>query len=1481
MRDRQDLPRAQLEPPPPVPVYFRYLALSNLERVGLRVVRTYVGSFRIWAAVPNGSGTLQDYFLLTALNEAQQMSTSSSEGTVPVAIIPLKTIQEMQQEGDALYAQEQPARANVAHTLLPPISHETGVVVDTGASVNLYKSTDGLVGYVRARTRPLSIQSASGHTISSDEVGSVPGLGVVAITSAVSDNLLSVIQLCRNSLEATVTFQGNEGTISHPNLPEALVVRQVDEQYTLSQVDFVALQAALAGESRHARAFTASVNVHPDRTATVLNMDSLSLSANSADVTDGAEQTETQNEDAGPEDPFEAAIRAQGDGTRQVLHDTRPAVRLTPEQMSRAREVRQLHMCLGHPSDKVLSDSLTNSVIVGTHLTARDVSNARAALGPCVACVVAKTHHHSHPTSLSDPCVRVGEKVYMDLLPMSKEDGTNDVQVGGYSNMIISVDSYSNFVHVIPACNKKTSELISSMQIILADYTRYGHKVSEVVTDSEVCLTALNTFLGEQGIILSQTQPYLHNRRVERQVQTMYERARALRANSQVLFPDQLTGQLYDAAVYFMNDVSNTKFTTQSPRILFQGVKADMLKRTLLPVGTVVMVPTPENKQQRASMGVTLGPSHLTYGANKYYLISTQRVVKSKDVIVQEYIPDDFPWPVKTGRHQFTAIKRKKGRKSNRKSATNNVTVNSGASQQTRLERVPEASIQLTPAREGGNVVPPPMPLASQPRMVETPVVPQAEVRSEAQLSTEAAQNEALRKYLLAQKDKEKQTKEVNTDEIQVLMNALLEARDNQKTNEFRTNIAEARVRTPENGYDLPATRKSNRKQTATVGGKPNATSQPKKGGKLRKLRTTPSDQSVYEPVRPTQAPVSETPGMRHSDRQALNRMRRNVAKAARRIQKAYKISVKQGLEGEYAQESKEAILGEIQNMLQYRVGHYIRQADIPKDKLGNILQSFMFLKHKTLPDGSYDKTKARMVGNGATQKSHMYDMVSSSTVALASVFMLCNIASHLRAKITTYDIKGAFLHAEFSDEDEVTYIRINKEITALWIEQDPSAAPFVDGRGTLLLELDKFIYGLKQSPLKFQQHLRLALIKLGYTQTGQDECIYMKRDDSDHYSILSTHVDDILQVATHEEFYTELKEGLVKEYGDITTSEEGSAYLGMTIERDPSDRRIVKMSQKGLIDKILERYPKADGDRHKYFSPSGDNLFTTARDTGATTATEVQRREFLSVLMTLMYCARLTRPDILMPVTFLASRAHCATTQDIEHLLRIVRYLGETRDLCMHLNCDSLQVRCKCDAAFASHSPEDSCYGHTGYIIGMGSNNSYVHGRSGKQKVASTSSTDAEIIAMCEALKTCYWLRELMRELKFPLQEILLYQDNLSAMTLATEPTTPKRSKHLLTKLTYVRSLVRSGAVRMEHLSTEKMTADVLSKPLHGDPYYMHTGDMMGLQWSKDKYPFPSRKRKLAAEESNQDSGATANQVVVLRRKRRRDFRNQDQTKT
>ena len=396
---------------------------------------------------------------------------------------------------------------------------------------------------------------------------------------------------------------------------------------------------------------------------------------------------------------------------------------------------------------------------------------------------------------------------------------------------------------------------------------------------------------------------------------------------------------------------------------------------------------------------------------------------------------------------------------------------------------------------------------------------------------------------------------------------------------------------------------------------------------------------------------------------------------------KVYRISVKAALKSDRAQETIEAIRNEIINMLNYQVGHYVRWKDIPNHKRKNIIMSFMFIKHKELPDGRYDKTKARLVINGAKQKEHLYDLTHSSTVALTSVFLLMNIATYHKSYMATFDIKGAFLHAKFTPEDEPIYIKIPREIANIWVEMDEFAKEFQDETtGDLLMLLEKFLYGLKQSPRKFQLVLTQVLEDLGYKRMTQDNCLYAKHDGGD-FSILSTHVDDIMQVFTDMKFYQELVEGLTKAFGGVeglTSSPQATSYIGMTIERSPC-MEYIRLSQRGQIDGAIEMFDlesdnMSDGEREsnrvQYRTPCDDTLFEPAVGEQATLLSTTGQTKFLSLLMKLMYIARLTRPDTLMPITYLSTRSNKATIKDFLSLRRVIRYLDNTRGLGIVIHC-------------------------------------------------------------------------------------------------------------------------------------------------------------------------------------------------------------------
>eukprot|EP01039_Chlorochromonas_danica_P012888 gene12888-14853_t len=261
-------------------------------------------------------------------------------------------------------------------------------------------------------------------------------------------------------------------------------------------------------------------------------------------------------------------------------------------------------------------------------------------------------------------------------------------------------------------------------------------------------------------------------------------------------------------------------------------------------------------------------------------------------------------------------------------------------------------------------------------------------------------------------------------------------------------------------------------------------------------------------------------------------------------IDTAFRISIKQALEGDHAEKATLAIKDEINNMLNYKVGYYIKYENIPMEHRQNIIPSFMFIVHKYKPNGTYDKTKARMVGDGSKQNGFMYDMISSTTVSLTSVLLLLNIATLLKAKVVSYDVKGAFLNASFTPEDVPTYMRIRSDVAKLWTEIDPSADDYLNDRGELLMQLDKFIYGLRQSPLKFQQHLKTTLRDIGYKECLNDDCVMLKTEGKD-ISLLSIHVDDILQVSTSPHLTSSLRAALVKTYVHITYHDEVEGYLG------------------------------------------------------------------------------------------------------------------------------------------------------------------------------------------------------------------------------------------------------------------------------------------------------------------------------------------------
>jgi len=137
---------------------------------------------------------------------------------------------------------------------------------------------------------------------------------------------------------------------------------------------------------------------------------------------------------------------------------------------------------------------------------------------------------------------------------------------------------------------------------------------------------------------------------------------------------------------------------------------------------------------------------------------------------------------------------------------------------------------------------------------------------------------------------------------------------------------------------------------------------------------------------------------------------------------------------------------------------------ELSKKDRRSIIYCSVFLKEKYKADGSFDEVKARLVAGGHQQVRTVYgDKLSSPTVTIASVFMIGVIAAAERREVVTLDIPGAYLHAKMPTDCAV-YMRLNKYLSNIMIQLSNHHAKYLNDDGTIVVRLDKALYGCVQS---------------------------------------------------------------------------------------------------------------------------------------------------------------------------------------------------------------------------------------------------------------------------------------------------------------------------------------------------------------------------------------------------------------------------------
>ena len=146
-----------------------------------------------------------------------------------------------------------------------------------------------------------------------------------------------------------------------------------------------------------------------------------------------------------------------------------------------------------------------------------------------------------------------------------------------------------------------------------------------------------------------------------------------------------------------------------------------------------------------------------------------------------------------------------------------------------------------------------------------------------------------------------------------------------------------------------------------------------------------------------------------------------------------------------------------------------------------------------------------------------------------------------------------------------------------------------------------------------------------------------------------------------------------------------------------------------------------------------------------------------------ILWGALRARPDLLPALSYLTCKVTAPDQDDLKKLIRLVSYISGTVELPLILTADTTRVvKWWVDASFAVRKEMRS---QTGATMSMGKGCIYSSSR--KQKLNTTSSTEAELVAADDVMPQIIWTQQFLISQGVKVTHNILHQDNRSAILL------------------------------------------------------------------------------------------------------------------
>lgn len=268
--------------------------------------------------------------------------------------------------------------------------------------------------------------------------------------------------------------------------------------------------------------------------------------------------------------------------------------------------------------------------------------------------------------------------------------------------------------------------------------------------------------------------------------------------------------------------------------------------------------------------------------------------------------------------------------------------------------------------------------------------------------------------------------------------------------------------------------------------------------------------------------------------------------------------------------------------------------------------------------------------------------------------------------------------------------------------------------------------------------------------------------------------------------------------------------YLGISVERN-REKQLTWIGQEAYVRKVIHRF-NMDGGSGMKAEKKCNSPVAAGVDLNVESP-PYDQKEYQQRIGSMMFAMVYTRPDIAFIVGRLSQYMTCPTVVHAQAVKRVLRYLRTTTAMKIQYG--------GCEEGLKGYSDADYGSDKKDRVSILGVVFTYAGGAiswlSRKQRSVSTSTTEAEYMALSTAGKQAKWLNQLVTELGRNQKRnyVEVCTDSGSALDLVKAARLNDRSKHIDIAFHHIRDLTRRRVIKVTHIPGSEMPADMLTKGL------------------------------------------------------------------